>query len=396
MISRGRRALLLGLAAGAILLARAPSGSYLDFCSYYSAGRLAAAGEPEAAYDGGRLAAMHREVHPGGRSPGPFLYSPLYLLPARWLAVLPIESALRASQWLGAACLGLGLAALLRAFESLALQLAIAATFVVAHPVWVQLIYQNWTYALFLVLAVAGWAMRRERPATAELAWALALHLKVFFGFGLVALWVAGRRRVAISAVALAVFLSALSLPAVGVASWQRWSANLRHAESLGVRPFYNKVSVAATVARFDTEPRDWIAPRRPVTRPVVRWAMWIGLPFWLLGLHRLRRSPEAALAFTYAWILLAVPQIWDHTEIVLFLALPALAVRHRWLLVGLLAASAAYNPVLQPMLIAAARGDGSALAVRIFLSLFALLNLLVAAMALAARDDGETPAVAE
>jgi len=379
-----------------LILLRAPRVTYLDFCSYYAAGRLAAAGEPAAAFDGRRLAAEHRTFHPGRHGVGPYLYSPLYLLAARGLAALPIDSALAASRWLGAACLGLGLALLLTTIDRALLQLAVALAFVVSHPVWVQLIYQNWTWALFACLAVAGWAMRRDRPGTAGLAWALALHLKIFFGFGLVALWVAGKRRLVSSAVVLTLLLAALSLPAVGVASWQRWTANLRHAEALGVRPFYNKVSVAATVARFETAPRDWISPRRPVRSPWIRWAMWTGVPLWLLGLHRLRRAPEAALAFTFAWVLLAVPQIWDHTEVVLFLALPALLGRYRWWLAGLLGTSAGYNAMLQPMLLAAARGEGSANAVRILLFLFPLLNLLTAALIVdSARRRAENPAAA-
>jgi len=260
----------------------------------------------------------------------------------------------------------------------------------------VQLIYQNWSFWLFAALAGAALAMARGRPGVAGLLWALAIHLKVFLVLGLVALWVAGRRRVVAAAAACALLVGAAALPLTGVESWGRWGSLLRRAEAGGLTPYYNKVSVAAGVARLATPPREWIRPRGPVDNLAVRGIFWAALALLALALRRLRDDAEAALAFTFAWILLAVPQIWDHTEILLFLVLPSLAGRYRLLVGGLLAASCFYNGALQPLLVAAARGDGSAAAVRLFLGLFPALNFVAAAGIVASHAERAAAAAAD
>jgi hypothetical protein len=389
----GRRAALLALVAVPVLLLRSPHVPYFDFCSYYTAGRLVAEGEPAAAFDAARLRQRHEALHGGPQGVGPFLYSPLLLAPARAFAALPLERAERLNRALGAASLGLGLGLLLARFARARDQLLVTGAFLLAHPVWVQLVYQNWTFWLFAALAGAGLAMARGRPGVAGLLWAFAIHLKVFLALGLVALWVAGRRRVVVAATACGILLAAAALPLGGLESWQRWASNLRRAEAGGLTPFYNKISLAAGVARLATPPREWIRPRAPVDNVAVRGLFWAALPLLALALHRLRDDADAALAFTYGWILLAVPQIWDHTEILLFLLLPALVPRYLALVALLLAASTFYNGALQPMLIAAARGDGSAAAVRIFLTLFPALNLAAAAAVLASHAERATAA---
>ena len=95
----------------------------------------------------------------------------------------------------------------------------------------------------------------------------------------------------------------------------------------------------AAAAARFLAEPRAWLAPRAPVDSPWIRALVLAGLPLLVWGTLRLRRTPERLAAFSIAWTLLFVPQIWDHTEILLFLVLPALAARWAWALAALLAA---------------------------------------------------------
>lgn len=382
----GARAALLGALVVPILLARSPQVPDWDFCSYYTAGLLAAEGAPSAAFDSALLRARHSELHEGGRV-GPFLYSPVWLMPARAFAALPLAAAERWNRWLGAAALGLGLALLLVRIPRVDEQVAVTAAFVLAHPVWVQLIYQNWTFWLFAALAGAGLAAARARPGVAGLLWAGALHLKGFLVLAVPSLWVAGRRRVVAATVACGLLLAALALPLTGTESWHRWGSMATRLGANGVTPFYNKVSVAAGLARLSTPPRAWIAPRGPVRTKPVRAVFWLGLPLLALGLRRLRDDPEAAVAYSYAWILLAVPQIWDHTEILLFLVLPALVRRYRLLLAALLAASFFYNGMLQPMLIAAARGGTPAEAVRLLLWLFPALNLLAAAAVLASHE---------
>lgn len=380
MTPTDRRALGLGLAAAVVLLARAPDVPPYDYCTYHAAGRLVAEGSAASAYDLASLRSRHERLHPGEHKIGPFFYSPLYLLPARALATAPLAEAARWNRWLGAASLGLGLAWLLARVRGGVEQVAIAGAFVLAHPVWMQLVYQNWTFVAFALLAGAALALARDRDAAAALAWALAIHLKAFFGVALLALAVAGRRRLAARAAVAAALLAALALPATGTESWRRWGSNLVRAESRGVTPFYNKVSLAASVARLETSPAEWIQPRSGVRSPVVRSLFWLLLPALAFGLWRLRADAQAAVAFGYAWTLLAVPQIWDHTEIVLFLVLPALVLRYRWLLAGLLAASAGYNALLRPLLGAAAQGLAPAAGARLFLWLYPLLNLLAAA----------------
>lgn len=387
---RRLRAALLGAVAVPLLLARAPATPHSDFCTYYAAGRLAAAGDAAAAFDWARLRAGHAELHRGPQGVGPFLYSPLYLLPARAFAALPLARAEQTNRWLGALCLGVGLALLLWRVDRARDQLLVAAAFLVAHPVWVQLIYQNWTFALLPLVAGAGVAAARGRPGVAGLLWALAVHLKVFLAFGLLALWVAGRRRTAVAAVVGAALLAAGSLPATGVESWTRWGSFLLRAEAGGVTPFYNKVSVAATVARLSTAPRDWIRPRAPVGGWAVRGVFWAALPLLALGLWRLRDDADAALAFACGWILLAVPQIWDHTELLLFLLLPALAPAYLVPLALLLALTYFYNGALQPLLVAAARGEAPASAVRLLLLVFPALNLAATAAVVASHAGRE------
>ena len=73
---------------------------------------------------------------------------------------------------------------------------AAALAFVLAHATSVQLLYENWTFALFALLAGAALAARRERPVLAGILGALAVHLKAFVVFALAPLAAGSRRRV--------------------------------------------------------------------------------------------------------------------------------------------------------------------------------------------------------
>ena len=390
---RRLRAIALAVAAAVAVELRTPAQPLFDFCTYYAAGTLVRDGEPAAAYDSIRLKQRHQELHPGPRGVGPFFYSPLYLLPSAAFARWPLPAADRLNRWLGVFCLGAGLAFVLLRLETARGQFAAAAAFVLAHPVWVQLIYGNWTFVLFALLAAAWWLERRGHERAAAIAWALAVHLKLYALFGLAALAVAGRRRLLVRTATAWLALALFALPWSGVESYRSYLSDLYAASAAGLTPFYNQVSLQATVARFASEPRAWLAPRGPIEIPGLEWLFAAGLAVLVLGAARLRRAPEAALAFALAWTLLFVPQIWDHSEILLFVLLPALTPRHAIAIGALLAASVVYNAYLQPLLGATLAGETSPTAMRMLLLYFPSLNLLALAAALAAGERPAAPA---
>jgi hypothetical protein len=376
------------VAAATIAALRAPAAPCRDFCTYYSAGQLVRAGRPAAAYDRRELAAAHRAAHASPLGVGPWLYSPVWLPGAAALAALPFESAETVHRALGAAALATGLLFVLLRVRSSTLQAALAVAFALSHPAWIALAMQNWSWLLFAAVAAAWWAGERGRDGGAGLGWAVAVHLKAFVVLAPVALAVAGRRGIALRAAAVAALLAALALPVTGVAPWQRYLGFLEGAKNAGVTPFYNKLSLQATVARFESDPRAWVAPRGKVSTPAVRWLFWLGLPLLAFGLRRTRGSSSAALAFTVAFVLLFVPQIWDHTELLLFAALPALPRRHLLAAAALLAASFFYNDLQQPLLHEVLRGEKPPIALQSLLLWFPAVNLLVLGAALAAGRD--------
>ncbi len=394
LASRPLRAALLSALAALALWLRAPRLPHSDFCSYYTAGRLVAEGSPETAFDFAALRARHRELHGPGFGVGPFLYSPLYLVPSALFGQLPFEAAMERNRILGVLALAGGLAFVLLRLPSWRWEIAVSAAFAIAHPSWVQLGYQNWSFLLFFLLSAAWYFGERARAGPAALFWALAIHLKAFVGLGALALLIVGRRRIVLAATILSVLLAALALPWTGVESYRRFGAFLRGRGDAGVTPFYNKVSLQATLARFESEPREWIAARSPVATLPIRALFWVALPLLALGVYHLRRSPDAALAFTYAGMLLVVPQIWDHTEIVLFLLLPAIRARERGLLVALLAASVGYNGLVQPLLAEVVRGDTPAFVLQSLLLFFPAANLLALGGALAGGEPARDEAV--
>lgn len=381
-------ALALTLAATASIWWRAPTLPCGDLCSYYSAGMLVREGSAASVYDRAELERRHREVHDLRQNAGPFLYSPLLLLPAAWVATTPYPEAARHHRIAGALALALGLFAVLLALESLAMRIAVAGAFTLAHASWVQLIYANWSFFLFALTAAAMLALVRERAAPVALAGALAMHLKAFAIFAFVPLAFA-RRRLAVALVAVAVLLAALVLPFTGFAPWSRFGSFLAQQAGAGVTPYYSKSSLAANLARLSTEPRAWVAPRAPVRSFPVRGVFWAGLPLLAWASWRLRARPPAALACGIAWTLLFVPQIWEHTEILLFAALPALPRRYQGILAAMLALTFFYNQSQQELLAGALRGESAATPIGLLLWLYPALNLLAFAAALDRGDAG-------
>jgi len=381
-----RRALgsaLLAAAALAVLWVRSPRAEPGDLCSYRAAGALAAEGRPAAAYDGAALAEMHRRQHDVPRRVGGFLYSPLWLPPARALAALPLAAAERANRVAGALALGAGLAFVLYRIPGPALRAAVAAAFCLSHAGWVQLIYGNWTGFLFLALSVALGAGRAGGGAAAALAWGFAIHLKAFAAVTLLPLAVTRERRRVVAAALAVLALAAVALAWSGADAWGAFADTLTGLAERGVTPYYNKVSLAAAAARFVSEPRAWLAPRAPIDALWIRAIALAGLPLLAWGAWRLRRAPERLAAFSIAWVLLFVPQIWDHTEILLFLVLPALATRWAWALAALLAGTWFYNGAVQDLLDRSLAGEVPLLALRLLLLFYPALALLALATTL-------------
>jgi alpha-1,2-mannosyltransferase len=383
----------LAAAVAGVVWWRAPARVHSDFCSYYAAGRLTLEGRGVEAYDPAALEAAHRAIHDVGRRAGPYLYSPLLLVPSAAFALLPLPAAEAANRALGAVALGGGLLAVLLALGGWPERCATALAFGLSHPVAAQLAYENWTFLLFALLAVAALAARRERPVWAGLAAAAAVHLKAFTVFTLAPLIGGRRRRVVLWATLLAALLLAASIPVVGGRSWITYGEMLASTGGAGVTPYYNKCSLAANLARLSTGPRDWVAARGPVGTWPVRSAFWIGLPLLAWGSWRLRRSPEAGLAFGIGWTLLFVPQIWEHTEILLFAAVPALASRWRWPVLALLAATCFYGGLQQGLLRDVLAATRPPLSLAALLLLYPSLNLLVLAAALAGDAGGNAGA---
>lgn len=386
---RAVAATLLAAAAAGVLWFRSPRAEPGDLCSYRAAGALASAGRSAAAYDGAELAAMHRRQHDVDRRVGGFLYSPLWLAPAAALAALPLGGAERANRVAGVLALGAGLALVLYRIAAPALRVGVAAAFCLSHAGWVQLIYGNWTFLLFLALAVALAAGERGRGLVAALAWGLAIHLKVFSALVLAPLAVTRVWRRVVAALLAVAALAALGLAWSGPDAWGSFAGTVAGVAERGVTPYYNKVSLAAAAARFLAEPRAWLAPRAPVDSPWIRALVLAGLPLLVWGTLRLRRTPERLAAFSIAWTLLFVPQIWDHTEILLFLVLPALAARWAWALAALLAGTFFYNGLVQDLLGRTLAGELPPLAARCLLLLYPALALLALATTLVAPGGG-------
>jgi len=388
--ARRLRAALLGLAAGALLLVRSPHPPCVDFCTYYAAGRLAAAGEAARAYDGAALAAAHANLHEGTRRIGGYLYSPLFLPAAAALASLPFAAAEALHRIAGALLLGAGLGCVLLRLGDPRLEGALAAAFLLSHTAWTQLVFQNWGIALFAALALALLAAERGRSATAALAWAVAGHLKVFAALVAAPLVATRWRRQVLGAAGAAVALALATLPWVGLDAWRAWLGTLGEFSARGVTPFYNKVSLAAGIARFTVDPRAWLAPREPAAELLTRVLPWVGMALLALAAVRLRRDPERLAAAAIAIVLLAVPQVWDHTEILLFVALPALPRRAIWAFAALLALSAGYGALVGQGLESVLRGRLAPAPVALLLFSYPATNLALLAVTLFAGPRPE------
>jgi len=408
-MARGPRALAV-LAALAIVLWTADVFEPRDFCTYYTAGLLANEEGAAAAFDLERLNQRHTALHPdSGRRVGSFYYSPVLLAPAALMARLDFDSAQMLNQLFILLALG-GIFYL--ALEPRRPKWLVALLFlalVASDPVRLQFLYQNWTAAFVLLIALALRQTLAGRHRSAVLCWALALHLKLYAGLFLVPLWflscrpserpvtigedagdgstdrLGDSRRLALGVLAVFVLLLALPLPWTGLGAPAAYLGSLAGEAGGGITVFYNQISIPASLARFARTPLDWVTSNRPVESAWLAALVWLSLAGFTFAVWRMRRQPGAgarALALTVPYLLLFVPKMWDHGQL-LFLALFAAAVLPRRLeafAAGYLVLSVTYFPLVQHLLEQTLRGQTSPLQLQALLLFYPLLNLLAAA----------------
>jgi hypothetical protein len=386
-----RWALHLGAVAlaMAVLLFHAIAGSPYDFCTYYTAGRAADTSDTAAAFDFDEINELHSEIHPGEGRVGTFLYSPIFLVPAKHLSRLDFGSAQTANQILTLVSLAALLFLLLERTESLWLRAFLCFVFVVSDPVTNQFIYQNWSAHLALFVGAALYFTREKRDLPAALFWALAIHLKAFIVLFLVPLVFVGRRRLAAATVIAGLLLVAVSLPLVGFDAYSTYLDAMREQSGGWVTYFFNQVSVQSTIARYEFPVSMWPSATVAPSLALLDWIFWLALPIFGWLVYRLRHDESRALAVTVPFLLLFVPKIWDHTQI-LFFALfltGALVRRTKVIFLAYLLLSFAYFPLVQHLLTEALRGEGSAGIVHATLLYYPLLNLLAAAAILSPEE---------
>ena len=373
------------------LMVFASIGPPYDFCTYYTAGHLAAEGEPASTYDFDDINARHTELHAAeGKRVGPFFYSPLFLKPATSLSRLSFESARFVNQLLILLSLGGILFMLLERTESLWIKSLLCVAFVVTDPVTNQFIYQNWSAHMGLFVALALFFMARKRDLSAALFWALAIHLKAYIGLFLLPILLAGRRRLAVATVIAGLLLALVSLPWVGVGSYATYVQTMLDQTGDAMSYFFNQVSIQSTIARYEFPPGRWPASNEPSSLPFLEWILWLALPLYALLVYRLRRDEWRALAITIPFLLLFVPKIWDHSQILFFALLltGVLARRTKAILLAYLLLSFAYFPLVQHVLLEAIRGTGSTATAHGLLLYYPILNLLAAAAILSPQEE--------
>jgi hypothetical protein len=377
------------LAALAIVVLTAQVAAPYDFCTYYTAGLLANEEGAAAAFDLDDLNRRHAQLHPdSGRRVGSFYYSPLFLVPAALMARLDFETA----QMLNQVMILLALAGIFYcALEPVRPKWLMAALFfalVAGDPIRLQFLYQNWTAPLVLLIVLALRQTVRGHHRSAVLFWALAIHLKLYAALFLVPLWIlkdrgkaGGTRRLAIGTLAVFVLLLALPLPWTGFDAPAAFLGSLGAESSGGITVFYNQISIPAALGRFARTPMDWVTSNQPVDSLALEALIWLSLPAFVFFVWKLREHPDRALALTIPYLLLFLPKMWDHGEL-LFLALFALAVLPRRVeafAAGYLILSFTYFPLVQHLLEQALKGETAPFRVQALLLFYPLLNLLAA-----------------
>lgn len=348
-----------------------------DFCSYYTAGLLALEGEPERAYSNVEIRTRHYQAHGIQKRIGAFLYSPVLLFPCAALASLPSGAAELANHILTLLSLGIILFLMLESARGPLLEIAFCLVLLLSHLVMVQFLYRNWSFLLVALIALAWYLSSKGRSLAASVCWGAAIHLKVFAALFVVPLVVGGRRRLAGMVVGVTVLMALLTLPFFGFDVWGTFARMMRELSAWGVTPFYNKISLQATIGRFLTEPMEWFKPQGPVTHPLVRWLLPASLPFYLGLIWWRRKDWSWGVAVTIPYLLLFNPQTWEHTELLLLLVLPVLGTRAAILLSVLLCAGVFYRDAILAQALYVVRDGDSGQLLRLVLLYYPLLNVI-------------------
>jgi hypothetical protein len=209
--------LWVGLADGLIDRMGKPLGT--DFINVWAAGRLALAGEPQAAWDWTRHGEAEREAVDGAEIPYyGWHYPPIFLLVAAPLALLPYAAALAAYVALGLVLYALLMRRVVPAPEGMVAALAFPGVFSnVGHG-------QNG----FLTLALLGFGLLQleRRPALAGALLGLLAYKPQFAVLVPLALLAGGHWRALLAAAASAGGAALLSLAIFGPASWDAFFAS--------------------------------------------------------------------------------------------------------------------------------------------------------------------------
>jgi hypothetical protein len=259
----------------------------------------------------------------------------------------------------------------------------------VSDPVTNQFIYQNWSAHLGLFVALALFFTVRGKNLAAALFWALAIHLKAYISLFLIALFIVGRRRLAVTILVAGLLLMAVGLPWTGIESYATYIDAMREQSAGWITYFHNQVSLPATIARYEFPPSKWPSSMVAPSLAAVEWLFWLSLPLWGWLVWRLRDDLARALALTVPYLLLFVPKIWDHTQI-LFFALfltGVLARRTTTTLLAYLLLSFAYFTLVQHLLGEAIKGTISTATLHATLLYYPVLNVLALAAVLAPRS---------
>jgi hypothetical protein len=383
----------------ACLLVFARIGPPYDDCTYVTAGHLTVEGDASASYDQQAINARHRELHPEeGKRIGPFFYSPIFLRAAAPMAGMSFESARLLNQLLILLSIGGILFLLLQRTESGWLKALICLIFVVSNPVTTQFLYQNWSAHLGLFVALALYFMVEKKNLPAAIAWALAIHLKAYIALFLVPLLFAGRRRLAAAIVVTGLVLVVVSLPWVGIDSYTAYAEAMRDEAGDTITYFFNQVSVQSTLARYEYPPGKWPSSNTESSFGILGWIVWLSLAIWLALLYRLRHDEWRALAITIPYLLLFIPKIWDHSQILFFglLLVGVLARRTKAILLAYLLLSFPYFSLVQHTLLEAIKGTGSVGTAHAVLLYYPVLNLLAAAAILSPPEEPAEEQAAE
>lgn len=305
------------------MITPSPGPDY-DFSTYYVAGLLTLERSPEDAFSYEKINLRYRKLQTKEKT-GPFLYSPVYLLPSTLLALLPHPAAKWVNHILTLAALTLLFALIVRRLNLWWEKLLLVLFFWFSHIVLSQFLYQNWSVFLALFTLLAWNRTLRGCSFSAGLFWSLTIHLKPYMAFLLLPLWLTKKFRALGFTLLFLILLSMVTLPVTGFRSYRAYTSKITDLSSSGTTPYFNQVSLQATTARFLTPPMEWLRPSGPVDAPWIRYMLVLSFPFMLLILLAIGNRIETLLGVTVIFILLFIPHAWDHMEILLLPLLPLL-----------------------------------------------------------------------